>query len=75
VKAPDGKPAPRFARVKGRLPPTLVRCPGCGQHMFPQAKKCPHCGGNFARLSKKQLKTLEKAEAALATLSRLFENS
>lgn len=60
------------ARVKGRLPPQLVRCPGCGLHLYPQASSCPHCKGNLAVLSRKQLKAIKKAEAALANLSRIF---
>ena len=70
--AKDGKPAPKFARLKGRLPPVLDRCPGCGLHIFQTAKTCPHCKGSLKRLSAKEQKAIAKAEKALATLQRLF---
>lgn len=60
------------ARVKGRLPPTLVRCPACGLHLYPQAFTCPHCKGDLATLSRQQLKSIRKAEAALKKLSEIF---
>jgi hypothetical protein len=72
---PDGKPAPKFARVKGRLPPQLVRCPGCGQHLFPTARNCPHCKGNLAAMARKERAAIRKAEKALATLKQLFGDS
>ena len=58
--------------MKGRLPPQLVRCPGCGLHLYPQASTCPHCKGELAVLGRKQLKAIKKAEAALARLSKVF---
>ncbi|MBL8955723.1 MAG: hypothetical protein JNK82_33420 [Myxococcaceae bacterium] len=63
------------ARLKGRLPPQLVRCPGadCGQYIYPGGKKCPHCGGVLVTLKRKQLGALRKAEAAAATLKRILE--
>jgi predicted amidophosphoribosyltransferase len=69
---PDGRPAPAFPRLKGRLPPRLIRCPGCGQHLFPTAKTCPHCGGALAVLRRRQLRALKQAEAAVARLASLF---
>jgi uncharacterized protein with PIN domain len=60
------------ARLKGRLPPALARCPGCGEYIFQSAKKCPHCKGSLKRLSAKEAKAVAKAEAALATLQKLF---
>ncbi len=60
------------ARLKGRLPPQLMRCPGCGEFLYAHEKKCPHCGGALARLKKKQLAALKKAAEAAATLERLF---
>ena len=60
------------ARVKGRLPPVLVRCPACGLHLYPQASTCPHCKGNLAVLGRKQLKAINKAEEALSNLARIF---
>ena len=63
------------ARVKGRLPPTLVRCPGCGLHIFSQARTCVHCKGDLIALGRKQLKAIAKAEAALAKLSKIFDRA
>ena len=63
------------ARVKGRLPPALVRCPGCGQHLYPQASTCPHCKGDLRALSQKQLKAIKKVEGALAQLSKILERA
>ncbi len=63
------------ARVKGRLPPALVRCPGCGQHLYPQAVTCPHCKGDLSVLSQKQLKAIKKVEGALARLTQILERS
>ena len=60
------------ARVKGRLPPQLARCPGCGQYIYPTGKTCPHCGGKLAVLRRKQIAAIAKAEKALATLQRLM---
>lgn len=60
------------ARLKGRLPPVLARCPGCGQYIFANAKKCPHCKGSLKKLSAKEAKAVARAEAALATLQKLF---
>jgi hypothetical protein len=60
--------------MKGRLPPQLVRCPGCGQYIFPSARKCPHCGGVLAKLGKKQRDAIARAEKALATLNKLFNS-
>lgn len=71
----DGKPAPRFPRLKGRLPPALARCPGCGLHLFPSAKQCPHCGGDLAALARQQARAVARAEKALATLERLFSGA
>lgn len=68
----DGLPAPVFPRMKGRLPPLLVRCPGCGQHLYDSAKTCVHCGGDQATLRKKQLAAFKAAQKAAATLKRLF---
>ena len=63
------------ARVKGRLPPTLVRCPGCGLHLYPQARTCPHCRGDLAVLNRAQLKAMKKVETALAQLSKIFDRA
>jgi rRNA maturation endonuclease Nob1 len=63
------------ARIKGRLPPQLVRCPGCHHHIYPQSKACPHCGGVLTVLKKKQLQALRRAQAAAAKLQKLFENA
>jgi rRNA maturation endonuclease Nob1 len=63
------------ARIKGRLPPQLMRCPGCGQHLYPQAKTCPHCGGELRVLRKRVLKSLAKAQAALERLQRTLEKA
>ena len=63
------------ARVKGRLPPALVRCPGCGQHLYPQALTCPHCKGDLQALSQKQLKAIKKVEGALARLTRILDRA
>ena len=62
------------ARVKGRLPPALVRCPGCSLHIYPLASSCPHCKGDLAALGRKQLKAVKKAEAALSKLSKIFSS-
>ncbi len=64
----------RSARIKGRLPPQLVRCPGaeCGQYLYPGAKTCPHCGGTLVTLKRKQLAALRKAEKAAETLKRIL---
>ena len=75
VRAPDGKPAPRFARVKGRLPPHLVRCPGCGQHLYPNARLCPHCGGDLVKLGQRQAAAIRRAQKALATLGRVLSKA
>jgi uncharacterized OB-fold protein len=61
------------ARIKGRLPPQLVRCPRCGQHLYPQAKTCPHCGGELKVLRKKALRSLAKAQAAVQRLQKALE--
>lgn len=63
------------ARIKGRLPPQLVRCPGCQQHIYPQSSACPHCGGTLKILKKKQLQALRRAQAAAAKLQKLFDNA
>ena len=68
----DGKPAPRFPRVKGRLPPQLMPCPGCRRHLYPVAKTCPHCGESIALLMKRQRAALRRAEAAVKKLSALL---
>lgn len=68
-------PAPRFPFVKGRLPPTLPRCPGCGLHLYAQARTCPHCGGSMAVLRRKQLKALQRAQAAVERLQAIFARS
>jgi ribosomal protein L32 len=62
-------------RIKGRLPPALARCPGCGEYIYPQGKACPHCGGKLAVLRRKQLAAIAKAEKALATLQRLMSEA
>ena len=67
----DNRPIPD-ARIKGRLPPELIRCPGCGLHIYPQVKTCPHCKRSLTVLRKKQLQGLEKARKALATLQKLL---
>ncbi len=69
---PDGLPAPKFPRVKGRLPLALERCPGCGHHLFASAKKCVHCGGNLLELKKQQLVAYRAAQRAAKTLKKLF---
>src|SRR5207244_10768931 len=65
------------ARIKGRLPPRLTRCPGpdCGQYLYPSAKTCPHCGGTLVVLRKKQLAAIRKAEKAIATLRRILDSA
>lgn len=63
------------ARVKGRLPPALVRCPGCSQHIYPQALTCPHCKGDLSVLSAKQLKAIKKAEGALLKLTAILNRA
>ena len=60
------------ARIKGRLPPRLSRCPRCQQHIFSTAKRCPHCDGELKVLQRKQLNAIKRAEAALATLQRVL---
>ena len=70
--ASDGLPAPVFPQVKGRLPPLLVRCPACGQHLYDTARVCVHCGGDQLKLRKQQMKAFKAAEKAAATLKRLF---
>ena len=74
ARAPVKKSDWRHARIKGRLPPRLVRCPSaeCGQYMFPGGKKCPHCGGSLVVLRRKQLAAIRKAETALATLHKIL---
>lgn len=74
ARAPIKKCDWRHARIKGRLPPRLVRCPSaeCGQYMFAGGKKCPHCGGSLVVLRRKQLAALRKAEAAIATLQNIL---
>lgn len=64
----------KHARIKGRLPPQLTRCPGpeCGQYIYPQGKTCPHCGGKLVVLKRKQLAAIAKAEKAIATLQALL---
>jgi hypothetical protein len=65
------------ARIKGRLPPRLSRCPGaeCGQYIYPQGKKCPHCGGSLVVLRRKQLAAIAKAEKALAKLRSILDSA
>jgi hypothetical protein len=63
----------QHARVKGRLPPQLVRCPGCSLHIYPQVKSCPHCGGELRVLHRKQLAALRKAQAAAEKLQKILE--
>jgi rRNA maturation endonuclease Nob1 len=60
------------ARIKGRLPPRLIRCPGCGQYIYPQGKTCVHCGGQLVVLRRKQLAAIEKAQKALSKLQEIF---
>jgi hypothetical protein len=64
----------RHARIKGRLPPQLIRCPGseCGQYIYAGGKTCPHCGGKLVMLKRRQLAALKKAEEAAATLRRIL---
>ena len=64
------RPAPRFPRLKGRLPPQLARCPGCGRHLFPTAKTCPFCAADVVKLGKAQQRAYLKAQAALERLRR-----
>ena len=40
------------ATVKGRLPPRLGRCHGCGFHVMPDTEACPHCGGDVPALAR-----------------------
>jgi uncharacterized OB-fold protein len=58
------------ARIKGRLPPQLARCPGCGEYVYPEAKTCPHCKGKIATLVKRQRAAIAKAERAIARLQK-----
>ena len=67
----EDRPIPD-ARIKGRLPPELIRCPGCGLHIYPQVKTCPHCKRSLAVLRKKQLQNLARAKKALSTLQKLL---
>ncbi len=64
----------RHARIKGRLPPRLVRCPGgeCGQYIYAGGKTCPHCGGTLVTLRRKQLAALRKAERAAEKLREIL---
>ena len=73
-KLPEKRVDWRDARITGRLPPRLVRCPSheCGQYMYPGGKKCPHCGGSLVVLRRKQLAALKKAEKAIATLQGIL---
>lgn len=74
AKKPIANRGWRHARIKGRLPVALVRCPGaeCGQFIYPGGKKCPHCGGVLVTLKRKQLAALRKAEKAAETLRRIL---
>ena len=58
--------------MKGRLPPQLSRCPGCGRHLYPAAKACPFCKADVVALGKKQQLAYRKAQQAMAKLQRLF---
>ena len=64
----------QHARVTGRLPPKLMRCPGCAQFIYPQTSRCPHCGGELKVLRKKALRSLEKAQRALVRLQKLLDS-
>lgn len=68
----QARPAPKFPVVKGRLPPRLLPCPGCGAHLYPAAKTCPHCHRRLSTLRKEQQARLKKAAEAVETLKRLF---
>lgn len=69
----DGQKAPRFARVKGRLPPHLSRCLQCQRHLYITAKTCPFCGVDLVKLARRQRANLAKAEAAATRLQAMLE--
>jgi hypothetical protein len=60
------------ARLKGRLPPRLEQCWGCGYHVMPGTKTCPHCGSDVAKLRKKHQAAMKKATAAKAKLDAIL---
>jgi hypothetical protein len=68
------KPNPEWshAKIKGRLPPRLIHCPGCRLHIYPQVTTCPHCGGKLTVLRRKQLAAITRAEKALAKIQELL---
>lgn len=47
-----------------RVPPRLVRCPSCGNHLFREHAVCAHCGADAARL-----RALEELMAQVGALT------
>ncbi len=65
-------PASKLPKLKGRVPDQLYRCGGCGRHLYSTERRCAFCGVDLAKVEKQQAKARAQAEAALATLAKLF---
>jgi uncharacterized OB-fold protein len=63
------------ARLKGRLPAQLIRCPSCGLHAYPTAQRCPHCKIDMASMMKQRDLSVKKAQKALSVLAALLNKS
>jgi hypothetical protein len=62
----------KHARINGRLPDQLTRCPNCRLHIYLHEERCPHCSADLVTLGHQQLAAIARAREALATLQRLF---
>ena len=60
------------ARVKGRLPPRLGQCWGCGYHVMPKTKLCPHCGSDVKKMKARHDRAVAKAEKAMGDLQAIL---
>ncbi len=70
--AEDGQAAPRFPRVKGRLPPQLTRCLHCQRHLYATAETCGFCGVNQVQQRKKAEASFNKAQKSVERLKALL---
>jgi hypothetical protein len=60
------------ARIKGRLPPLLHRCPSCSRHVFKDTSACPHCGADIGAVLARRLEALRLFNASAAAFDKLL---
>jgi predicted amidophosphoribosyltransferase len=59
--------------IKGRIPPRMVMCPKCSQHLYPETEICPHCGSDTARAQREYEEKARRLEEALQRANALLE--